>query len=111
VKSRTRHLMALALLPLVLVACGETPNEATTSSAPPGRWHVSVLGPRENDASIEHCLEDPLIEEAIQSANLPSTHLSIKLLETATQKEAERIADCLRAIAGSGEVSITRQRN
>ncbi|GAA3270986.1 hypothetical protein AAU01_13420 [Paenarthrobacter aurescens] len=108
-KSRTRHLMGLALLPLALVSCGEVPSEETISSDPSGRWHVSVLGPRESDASIEHCLEDPLIDEAIQSANLPSTHLSIRLLETATQKEAERIADCLRANVGSGKVSIIRQ--
>ncbi|MGY4544041.1 hypothetical protein ACVWY0_003984 [Arthrobacter sp. UYNi723] len=59
---------------------------------------------------MEHCFEDPLIEQSIESADLPSTHLGIKLLETATQQDAERIADCLRPSAGSGEVSITSPR-
>lgn len=36
---------------------------------------------------------------------IPST-VGIKLLETATQEDAERIADCLRESLGSGEESI-----
>jgi hypothetical protein len=82
------------------------PGETEMTPGPSDRWNVSVLGPR-SGASIEHCLEDPLIEESVQTANLPSTHLGIKLLETAAQEDAERIADCLRESLGNGEVSIT----
>jgi hypothetical protein len=74
------------------------------------RWNISVLGPR-SGGSIDRCLEDPLIEESVQTANLPSTHLGIKLLYTATQEDADRIADCLRESLGSGEVSITRPKS
>jgi hypothetical protein len=109
-KSRRCHFVGLVLLPLTLGSCGAMQGEANISPGASNRWHVSVLGSRES-ASIEHCLEDPLIEEAIQSADMPSTHLSIKLLETATQKEAERIADCLRPKVGSGEVTITSPRS
>jgi hypothetical protein len=52
-------------------------------------------------------LEDPIIDEAVQSANLPSTGLGIKLLEAAEKEDAERIADCLRESLRRGEVSIT----
>ena len=84
------------------------PGETEITPGPSDRWNVSVLGPR--DGSIDHCLQDPLIEESVQTANLPSTHLGIKLLETAAQEDAERIADCLRESLGSGEVSITRPK-
>lgn len=108
-KHRTRHWMGLCLLPLALGSCGTAPGETDITPGPSDRWNVSVLGPRDGD-SIDHCLEDPLIEESIQSANLPSTHLGIKLLETATQEDAERIADCLRESLISGEVSIRSPR-
>lgn len=104
-KRRTRHWLGLCLLLLVLGSCGTAPGETEFTPGPSDRWHVSVLGPR--DGSIDHCLEDPLIEESVQTANLPSTHLGIKLLETAAQEDAERIADCLRESLISGEVSIT----
>lgn len=107
-KRRTRHWLGLFLLPLALGGCGTAPDETEITLGPSDRWNVSVLGPR--DGSIDHCLEDPLIEESIQSANLPSTHLGINLLETAKQEDAERIADCLRESLISGEVSIRSPR-
>ena len=109
-KGRMLHWMGLALLPLALAACGTAPGETTIIPGTSDRWHVSVLGSRDG-ASIEHCFDNPLIEESIQSADLPSTHLTIKLLEIAPQEEAERIAGCLRPSVGSGEVTITSPRS
>lgn len=101
-----RHWLGLFLMPLVLVGCGTAPGATSVTLGTSDRWHVNVLGARD-DASIEHCFKHALIEEAIQSADLPSTHLDIKLLEPATQEEAEQIADCLRQNVGNAKVSIT----
>lgn len=106
VKRRTRLWLGLCLLPLALGSCGTVTGKTEITTGSSDRWNVSVLGPR-SGASLDPCLEDPLIEDSVQTANLPSTHLGIKLLETATQEDAERIADCLRESLGSGEVSIT----
>jgi hypothetical protein len=95
----------LLTMPLALGSCGVATDAKSVTPGTSDRWSVSVLGPRDG-ASIDHCFEDPLIEESIQSADLPSTHLGIKLLETATQEDAERIAGCLRERLSSGEVSI-----
>lgn len=103
---QTRRWMGLFLLPFALGSCGRASGETSITPGTSDRWHVSVLGSR-GGAAIEHCFEDPLIEQSIESLDLPSTHLSIKLLETATEDDAERIADCLKPSIGSGEVSIT----
>lgn len=80
------------------------PGDADITLGTSDRWIVGVSGPR--SGAIDPCLEDPVIEESIQSANLPSTHLSIKLREAAKKEDAERIADCLRRGLKSGDVSI-----
>jgi hypothetical protein len=101
-----RHWMGVFLIPLVLVGCGAAPGATVVTPGTSDRWHVTVLGAMDG-ASIGHCFEQAPIEEAIQSADLPSTHLDIKLLETATQEEAEQIADCLRPNVGKAKVSIS----
>ena len=104
--------VGLFVLPLALVNTASCDAAADGISITPGssdRWSISVLGPRDG-ASTDDCFEDPLIEEAIQSANLPSIHLGIKLLETAAQEDAERIADCFRERLSSGEVSIQKPK-
>ena len=102
--------IGIFLLPLALASCGGAADETSISPGTSDRWSVSVLGPRDG-ASTDHCFEDPLIEESLQSADLPSTHLGIKLLETATQEGAERIADCLRPGVGGAEVAIRSPRD
>jgi hypothetical protein len=52
-------------------------------------------------------MDDPSIEESIQSLDMPSSHLGIKLKASATAEDAQRIADCLRQTLKTGEVSIS----
>jgi hypothetical protein len=85
------------------------PGEANITPGTSDRWVVGVSGPR--SGAIDPCIEDPAIEESIQSANLPSTHLSIKLREAAKKEDAERIADCLRRRLKSGDVSIVSPKS
>lgn len=108
-KNQVRRCMGLFLLPLALGSCGTGSGTTGITPGTSDRWYVSVLGPRDG-AAIDHCLEDPLIEQSVESLDLPSTHLGIKLLGAATQDDAQRIADCLKPGAGSGAVSITSPR-
>lgn len=102
-------IIGIGVLPLVLGSCAVNPGDADISSGTSDRWIVGVSGPR--SGVIDPCLKDPIIEESIASANLPSTHLSIKLRETAKKEDAVRIADCLRRGLKSGDVSIVGPKN
>lgn len=104
---RTHQLLGSCLLPLALAACGIVPGQTGITTGTSDRWFVSLFDAK-GIGPLGQCLEDPTIEESIESANLPSTHLSIKFKEEATQYDAERIADCLRQSSGSGNISITR---
>lgn len=79
-------------------------GNADLTSGTSDRWIVGVSGPR--SGGIDPCLEDPIVEESIQSANLPSTHLTIKLRAEAKKEDADRVADCLRRGLKSGDVSV-----
>ena len=103
-KTNWQGIIGISVFPLVLGSCATLPGEINVSPGESDRWVVGVAGQR--SGAIDPCLEDPIIEESIQSANLPSTHLSIKLRKTAKEEDAERIADCLRRRLKSGDVSI-----
>jgi hypothetical protein len=104
-----RWVLALSLLTLALGSCAQIPKDVNIATGTADRWLVGVSGPR--SGGIDGCLEDPIIEEAIESANLPSTHLGIKLRESAKEEDARRIADCLKRGLKSGDVSIVSPRN
>jgi hypothetical protein len=84
-------------------------GKADLSSGASDRWIVGVSGPR--NGAIGECLEDAIVEESIQSADLPSTHLSIKLRAEAKKEDADLIADCLRDRLKSGDVSVVGPRD
>ena len=109
-KRRTHQVLGLCLLTLALGGCGIWPGQTDITPGTSDRWFVGVFDER-GIGLLGQCLEDPSIEESIESANLPSMHLSIKFKEAATQDDAERIADCLRQGSGARDVSITSPRN
>ena len=87
---------------------GRTNDPGPETGGPPEpspQWTVSVTGTR--DGAIEHCLADPSIVEAVQTADYPSSHLGITLAGSATAADAARIADCLRKALASGDVSVS----
>lgn len=103
---RCRRVAAMLLIAFAAGGCGTEPDDPPITPGSSDRWHVHVTGPRGDDSRIEDCLDDLAIEESIQTANLPSTHLSIKLQTTAAEADAKRIADCLHQSLESGDVSI-----
>jgi hypothetical protein len=104
-----RWVIGISLLTLALGSCAQVPNEVNIATGISDRWLVGVSGPRSGE--IDRCVEDPIIEEAIESANLPSTSLGLKLQEAAKEEDAKRIADGLRRGLNSGDVSIVSPRN
>lgn len=103
------RIIGTCALAMTLASCAQAPDEVSPATGTSDRWLVGVSGPR--SGGIDQCMEDPIIEEAIASANLPSTHLSIRLREAAKEEDAKRIADCLRRGLTSGDVSIVGPRN
>lgn len=104
-----QRIIGLCLLPLALGSCGSGSTEIRVTTGTSDRWLVGVSGQR-GGSPLDQCLKDPVIEDAYQSTDLPSTHLSIELLQTATKEDAERIAECLRQRLTSGDVSISSPR-
>lgn len=69
------------------------------------RWGVGVLHPRFEGSNT--CHEDPSVDLAVQSADMPSSRLGIRLSDGSTEADALRIAECLARELSSGEISIT----
>ena len=98
----------LAAVVLAVAGCGHAGADGRTgtpSGNAPGTWTVDVAG--ERSGPYGQCLDDPVIDEAFQSADYPSSHLGIRLAASATAADAERIADCLQRNLESGTVTIT----
>jgi hypothetical protein len=108
-RAKYQWIIGMSVLPLAIGSCAVNPGDADLTSGTSDRWIVDVSGPR--TGVIDPCLKDPIIEESIASANLPSTHLSIKLREAAKKGDAVRIADCLGRSLKSGTVSIISPKN
>lgn len=108
-KTTFQWIIGASGLLLALGSCAVVPGDVDITPGASDRWLVGVSGPR--SGAIDGCLEDPTIEESISSANLPSTHLTIKLREAGTKDDAERIADCLRRSLTNGSVSIRSPRS
>lgn len=103
-KTTFQWIIGTSGLLLALGSCAVVPDDADITPGASDRWLVGVSGPR--SGAIDGCFDDPTIEESISSANLPSTHLSIKLREAGTKEDAQRIAHCLRRGLTTGSVSI-----
>lgn len=105
----------LAAVVLAVAGCGHGGADGRTGNASgnpgnepgnaPGTWTVDVAG--ERSGPYGQCLDDPVIDEAFQSADYPSSHLGIRLAASATAADAERIAECLRRNLTSGVVTVT----
>ena len=105
----------LAAVVLAVAGCGHSGADGRTGNASgnpgnepgnaPGTWTVDVAG--ERSGPYGQCLDDPVIDEAFQSADYPSSHLGIRLAASATAADAERIADCLQRNLESGTVTVT----
>jgi hypothetical protein len=96
---------------LVAVGCGNGPQR----SEPPvtdgteeaqAFWEIGLTGALSGDAGP--CAADPVVAGSWQSADMPSSHLGLALVPEASEADAERIAECLRAAFPDSEMTIRR---
>lgn len=78
-----------------MATSSENAKAGTETEAPEGCY--DTLAP---------CNGDPSVEKAIVSADLPSLHLSMRLLPDSTEEDAVRVADCLAETLTSGGIWI-----
>lgn len=98
---------ALAPLLVVLLAACAEPSGTTEYSriaSADDRWGVGVTYPV--FSSLAECEDDPSVESAVQSADMPASRLSIRLKAGASETDAIRIANCVAALLSSGELTI-----
>lgn len=115
-------LLPAAFLCAALASCGAGPGatgeEPTTTPEPTGvevsveyltvgtaaTWQVSVLNPDPlPDAS---CGEDESVESSMMSLDMPSSHVNYSLRETATEDDAQRVAECLIRVLDAGSITV-----
>ena len=91
----------LLLLPLAILLAGCAGPSGGYQRVDGGSdaWGVSVADPRVD--SLGDCHEDPRVETAALSADMPSSGYGLRLVPEATETDALRLADCL-AGAGAG---------
>lgn len=56
--------------------------------------------------SLEHCEDDPSVENALVTADLPTSHLGIRLNAGSSEVDAVRVASCVGQALSSGKVTI-----
>lgn len=109
---RTRRLLAGPTLvaALALTGCASGPAQPLPSLQPgtTDRWTVTVSQPRFR--SDERCGSDPSVDNAVLSADLPSSGLGITFKPGASEDDAVRVAECLQGALESGDISILSPR-
>lgn len=94
------------VLALLLVGCaGMQAGSFQRSISEDDSWNVGALHPRYD--SLSPCVEDSSVERALVTADLPSSHLGIRLVPDSTEMDAVRIAECLDRVLISGEIWIS----
>jgi hypothetical protein len=98
---------AAVLLPVMTITgCGASlPGYGYERSVGEGEfWWVGAIDPR--FTSVDGCTNDAEVSESIQSLDMPSSRLSLRLVLGATEDDALRIADCLATELSSGKIWI-----
>lgn len=90
----------------VVAGCSATGISVVDTDSP--TWSVVVSDPR--FSAQETCSDDPSVETALMSADMPSSGLGISLVAGATSDDAHRVAACLDEALDSGVVTIMRPR-
>lgn len=102
-----RKRAVVPILVMLLAACAAPsgiPDYARTASAG-DRWSVGVSYPVYS--SLAACEDDPSVELAVLSADMPSSRLGFRLKAGASEADALRVADCVAPLLTSGELTIT----
>ena len=97
----------LVFLPLIVLLTGCTGSLDSGYERIAGgsdAWGVSAAEPK-ND-SFGECHDDPSVETAALSLDMPSSSYSLRLVPDATETDALRLADCLADARTSESITI-----
>ena len=101
-----RKMLLMPALVLLLASCAapSDPRDYPRIASADDRWGVGVTDTI--FASLAECEDDPSVESAVQSADMPSSRLGFRLKAGASEADAVRIADCVAPLLSSGELAI-----
>jgi hypothetical protein len=105
-----RGLVLILSLLFLLPACAASPqpNEYMRTISADDRWSVGVEHPVfATSAAGTACEDDLSVETAVQSADMPSSHVGFRLIAGASEADALRVAACLEESLSSGTISIS----
>ena len=100
--------LPLALLPLILLLPGCSGSFVGGYDRVVGEsevWGVSVADPRVD--SLGECHDDPSVETAALSMDMPSSAYGLRLVLGSTETDALRLADCLADARASDTIAIS----
>lgn len=99
---------AVAVLGLgASIMAGGAPPTRGAAIPGDGPWVIAIDHPQ-GDWNV--CFDDAAVDEALMSADLPSSHATATLKTTATTDDVERIAACLERSLTGGTTTITETR-
>ena len=78
-----------------------------TWNAEAGPWALFISSPRPAGA-FQTCLESSAVKSSLQSADEPTSHVSVTFVESATKDDVAGVVDCLGEQLSSGDVSIDK---
>ncbi|MCQ6270832.1 hypothetical protein M8J71_10100 [Pseudarthrobacter sp. R1] len=93
------------LLVVLLAACvPASPADYPRAASADDRWSIGVSFPVFE--SMDSCEDDPSVESAVMSADMPASRLGIRLDAGSSEIDALRVAECVDQALTSGEITI-----
>jgi hypothetical protein len=95
----------IPLLVVLLAGCAPTaPTDYPRAASADDRWGIGVSFPVFE--SLDTCEDDPSVESAVISADMPSSNLGVRLKAGSSETDALRVAECVDQALTSGDITI-----
>jgi hypothetical protein len=101
---RQTTLISLPVIVLLAGGCSSVGAEYIRVVGGSDAWAVSAAQPRVD--SLGECHDDPSVETAVLSADMPTSVYGLRLVSGSTEADALRLADCLAGARASDEITI-----
>jgi hypothetical protein len=100
-----RKQISTPLLVVLLAACAPAaPAGYPRAASADDRWGIGVSFPVFE--SLDTCEDDPSVESAVMSADMPSSHLAVRLNAGSSEVDAMRVAECVDQALTTGDITI-----
>ena len=99
---RKRAVVPILVMLLAACAAPSGPTDYARTASADDRWSVGVSDPVYS--TLAECEDDPSVELAVLSADMPSSRLGFRLKAGASEADALRVADCVAPLLSSGEL-------